>query len=141
MTEPDVVVILIDPDLTIVDAETAVDVEVSLLGTPGPAGATGAKGDDGERGPKGDPGVGVTAIAPLHYDEVEAVLSIDPQKFTFNQVAPSATWSITHNLGTKPAVTIVDSANQQVYGDITYDDDNSLQIHFSSAFSGAAYLS
>lgn len=60
--------------------------------------------------------------------------------FTFVQSAASATWNITHNLGKFPSVSIVDSANTIVHGDINYTSENALTITFSAAFGGKAYL-
>lgn len=60
--------------------------------------------------------------------------------FTFNQGTPEATWTITHNLDRFPSVTIVDSANNVVEGDITYLSTAEIQVSFASAFSGTAYL-
>jgi hypothetical protein len=60
--------------------------------------------------------------------------------FTFNQPTPATTWSITHNLGKNPSVSVVDSAGTLVYGEVDYINDNSLIITFSAAFSGKAYL-
>ena len=51
-----------------------------------------------------------------------------------------STWTIKHNLGKHPSVTIVDSGGTKVQGDITYDSANKLTVTFSSAFSGTAYL-
>jgi hypothetical protein len=60
--------------------------------------------------------------------------------FTFNQPTPAATWSIAHNLGKNPSVSVVDSAGTLVHGEVDYINDNSLIITFSAAFSGKAYL-
>jgi len=60
--------------------------------------------------------------------------------FTFTQGTPATTWTITHNLGKFPSVSVVDTADTQVYGDVEYIDDNSLRITFSAAFGGKAYL-
>lgn len=60
--------------------------------------------------------------------------------YTFNQLSASTTWSITHNLNKKPSVSVVDSADNNVYGDIEYINENQLTITFNSAFSGKAYL-
>lgn len=49
-------------------------------------------------------------------------------------------WSIAHNLGKYPSVTVVDSAGSVVYGDVVYDSDHRLTVRFTSAFSGKAYL-
>ena len=56
------------------------------------------------------------------------------------QNTPSATWTVPHNLGKKPSVVIVDSADDVVYGEITYTDDNNITLTFSGAFSGKAYF-
>lgn len=60
--------------------------------------------------------------------------------YTHNQMVASASWTITHNLGKYPSVTVVDSAGTAWEGDITYINNNSLQINFSLPFSGKAYL-
>lgn len=62
------------------------------------------------------------------------------QFFVFEQPTPSKDWVITHNLNRKPSVTVVDSADSVVGGDIEYIDNNSLILHFSGEFSGRAYL-
>lgn len=62
-------------------------------------------------------------------------------KYVHNQVSASTTWSITHNLRFYPNVSIVDSALSHVMGEVTYIDENSLTVSFSSAFSGKAFLS
>jgi len=56
------------------------------------------------------------------------------------QNTSSATWVISHNLGKKPSVVIVDSADDVVYGEITYIDDNNVTLTFAGAFSGKAYF-
>ena len=60
--------------------------------------------------------------------------------FTYTQNAASDTWSIAHNLGKKPSVTIVDSADSVLYGSIEYTDLNNLTINLSAPTSGKAYL-
>lgn len=60
--------------------------------------------------------------------------------YVYLQTAPSATWSITHNLGKFPSVSIVDSAGTLYLSDVKYIDENSLTITFNAAFAGKAYL-
>jgi hypothetical protein len=60
--------------------------------------------------------------------------------YTHSQSIPAASWVITHNLHKHPSVTIVDSAGEKVYGDITYDSQDQITVDFSAAFSGTAYL-
>lgn len=60
--------------------------------------------------------------------------------YTHNQVAAAATWNITHNLDKYPSVSIVDSANNLVVGDVEYINTNQLTLTFNGAFSGKAYI-
>ncbi len=57
-----------------------------------------------------------------------------------NQGQASTTWVINHTLGGKPSVTIVDSADTHVVGDVVYNSTTQVTVNFSSAFSGKAYL-
>ena len=66
-------------------------------------------------------------------------LSAD-KHFTFTQSTATNTWNVTHNLGKFPSVSVVDSGDTVVYGDIDYIDNNSLTITFSAAFGGKAYM-
>jgi hypothetical protein len=61
--------------------------------------------------------------------------------YTHVQSVPSTTWTIVHNLGYYPSVTVVDSADSAVIGDVSYVSDNELTVSFSVAFGGKAYLS
>lgn len=98
----------------------AVEVTIDKTGPQGAPGAEGLLGPEGPQGPKGDPGATFT--------------------FVYKTVSPSDTWDITHNLGKNPSVTVVDSANTVVVGDVKYLSDNELVITFVGAFSGTAYL-
>jgi hypothetical protein len=62
------------------------------------------------------------------------------ERFVFPQPSPSSTWSITHDLGGRPSVTIVDSAGTMVIGEVTYNSDTQVTVNFTAAFSGFAYL-
>jgi|TARA_Y100000289_G_scaffold46384_1_gene46548 hypothetical protein len=64
------------------------------------------------------------------------------KSFVYTQAIgnPQSVWSITHNLGKKPSVTIATSTNNVVVGEVTYVNDNQLTITLSSANSGKAYL-
>lgn len=71
----------------------------------------------------------------------ESVLSFDiPQSYRHIQMANSTAWTITHNLGFRPSVTIIDLDGDVVNGDIAYNTINQLTITFSSAIKGEAYL-
>ena len=69
--------------------------------------------------------------------------SLEPQALAYEHIqnSVSSSWVITHNLGFKPNVTVVDSAGTIYEGEITYTNLNSLTVSFSQGFSGKAYLS
>ena len=60
--------------------------------------------------------------------------------YTHNQASPSSTWVITHNLGCRPSVTIVDSGGNAQIGEVLYNSDNQITVTFAAAFGGFAYL-
>jgi len=57
-----------------------------------------------------------------------------------SQANASTEWTIQHNLDKYPSITVVDSAENVVYGAIQYIDKNNLKIIFSAGFAGKAYL-
>ena len=60
--------------------------------------------------------------------------------YTHDQPVASATWSIAHNMGKNPSVSIVDSSGDEVIGSVAHVSLNQLVVSFSAAFSGKAYL-
>ena len=66
----------------------------------------------------------------------------DSYKFSHihNQTVSSSTWNITHNLNKYPSVSIVDSSNEEVIGEVEHTNANSLIVKFSAPFSGKAFL-
>ena len=59
--------------------------------------------------------------------------------YTHNQNSGATTWSVVHNLGKRPAVTVVDVNNVQGYGIVTHTDANNLTIAFPGSTTGKAY--
>jgi hypothetical protein len=116
MSEP-VKIIISTPAPVKITAQTIKQAKVSVGATIGPPGPQGEKGD------KGDPGDG------------------SGLSFVHTQGVASDSWTINHNLGYYPNVTVVDSAKREVVGDVEYINTNTIQITFSSAFSGEAYCS
>ena len=76
-----------------------------------------------------------TALTELNINEIT-----NNERHVHTQGAASSTWSITHALGGRPSVTIVDSAGTVVYGEVVYNSNTSITVTFSSPFSGFAYL-
>lgn len=60
--------------------------------------------------------------------------------FEHTQATPESVWEITHNLNKKPTVTVVDSADTMVMGEVEYLNNNTVRLTFAGAFSGKAYF-
>ena len=65
---------------------------------------------------------------------------IEDKNFVFNQNVASDSWYISHNLNKFPSVSVVDSGNNIVIGEVIYINENNLQVLFTAPFSGKAYL-
>jgi hypothetical protein len=118
-------------------------VGVGAQGTQGTTG-TGTQGVQGTAGVQGATGIGGAAVDNTD-DVPEGALNkyftIERVSYEHMQGSASNSWTITHNLGFKPNVTVIDSAGNIVEGEIAYTNTNSLTVSFQSAFSGNAYLS
>ncbi len=55
--------------------------------------------------------------------------------------AATSTWTIDHNLGFYPNVTVIDTAGSNVVGEVVHDSKNKMTLLFKAAFKGTAYLS
>lgn len=60
--------------------------------------------------------------------------------YTHVQSSASTTWTVAHNLNKKPSVSIVDSSDNVVLGQVEHTDLNNLTITLSAATSGKAYI-
>jgi hypothetical protein len=61
--------------------------------------------------------------------------------YVHNQSVSSATWTISHNMGFFPSVSVVDNGGNVVVGDVLYISENQVSISFSASFGGKAYFS
>ena len=61
--------------------------------------------------------------------------------YVHTQAVPAAVWTITHNLGFMPNITVVDSFERVVEGSYEYLNEDTVQLTFDGGFSGKAYLS
>jgi len=76
----------------------------------------------------------VTAINEI------AARSTSGVAYTHTQSVPLAVWTVNHNLGTRPAVAIVDSGGNEVEADVVHVSANQLLIRFAIPFTGLARL-
>lgn len=98
------------------------DTIVALLGEPSvEVIGTASIGPQGPPGPPGADGAG--------------------SFYVHTQDAPSALWTVTHNLAMFPNITVVDTDTRQVEADIVYVDENTATIEFAAPATGEAFLS
>lgn len=57
------------------------------------------------------------------------------------QIAPAATWTINHNLGKKPNISVYDGNGDEVLIPVTHVNDNTAQVNWSQPSTGRAYCS
>lgn len=123
-----------DPDILVIESK----------GPRGEPGGPGPAGPAGEAGPQGK------AAKSLYDIWLEAGNPDDPDIFfqsvgrvgyRYVQVMPAEVWYVTHPLETgMPAVSLVDSAGEEMYGDVAYLPPHQLTISFTAPVAGEAYL-
>jgi hypothetical protein len=114
MTE---VITVEEKQLVVVDGDSPSVIETTEQKTIVEVGGTGPQGPPGPEGPTGPSGSGDKSFK---------------QDFTIQSSV-----TVTHNLGKYPAVTVINSAGDEVIGDVNYINEDSLTVSFSSPFSGS----
>lgn len=60
---------------------------------------------------------------------------------THEQALPSSLWTVAHNLGKYPSVTVTDHLGAELLADLSYPSLNTVQVAFSSARTGFVFFS
>lgn len=60
--------------------------------------------------------------------------------YIHDQAVAASVWTINHNLGKYPSITVVDTGGNVVSGKYIYPDENTIVAEFNAAFKGTAYL-
>ena len=69
----------------------------------------------------------------------EEILENADKNYIHKQQVASSLWTVVHNLGKFPSITVVDSAGTVVTGEIVLQTTEQAVISFNGAFSGKAY--
>lgn len=72
------------------------------------------------RGEKGDPGSSTS-------------------RYVHTQSSSAATWTVAHNLNAQPSITVSDHLNRQIWADVTYVDQNIVQVTHATPLTGFVY--
>lgn len=82
-----------------------------------------------------------TAGEVLKYDGTKWVDGVSGgAAYVHTQSTPSATWTITHNLGFKPSVELLNTGSQEIDGDVIHVSENVTTVYFTTAVAGFARL-
>ena len=98
-----------------ISSSKVVNRDISVSNTRGPRGFPGPQGPQGPEGPP-------------------------PPTFIFEQGVASDEWIINHDMDKYPSVTVVDSADSVVIGDVLFVSNSQIILEFDSPFAGKAYL-
>jgi hypothetical protein len=104
----------------------------------------------GEAGIQGAPGKGVATggstgdilikLSEDSYDTAWTPANDLADKTYTQDFTVASTVTVTHNLGKYPAVTVIDSAGDEVEGDVDHVSMSELTVSFSAPFSGKVIL-
>jgi hypothetical protein len=86
----------------------------------------------------GTANVTITGTAPSQ--TLNFVLPVGAS-YVHTQSTSASTWTISHNMGFFPSVSVVDNGGNMVIGDVLYITENQVSISFSASFGGKAYFS
>lgn len=150
-------------DGTPVDIDSEISLNNSSLVSDGTTGGQSIQGPIGPRGPgtitgEGAPTFNVGFDGDLYINSLDGSyygpkangawpaspfytpLTPVATRYVHTQASPSSVWNVTHSLGGRPSVMVVDSAGTVVIGEISYNSNTSITISFTAPFSGYAYL-
>ena len=122
---------ILEPQATLVgqlEVSNEINVEIVSSGPRGPEGKSNYDLwlEDGNEGTLRDFLNSLATTSDAHYEH--------------KQIAASNEWIIEHPLQKFSSITIVDSGNSIVIGDVQYISDSMIVIRFNGSFSGKAYL-
>ena len=124
-----------DPNFGVPNDQGQPEVDIAILpGVPGQRGPRGVDGDTGATGATGATGP-TGAVGPT------GPAGTSGGSFSYTPADARTLYEITHNLGYRPNVMVVDNFGTEYFGAVVYTSTNSLTITFTTAVYATAYLS
>ena len=74
-------------------------------------------------------------------DKTDTAPGVADATYRHEQISPSASWAIVHNLGKEPVIQVFDSTGREVKGTTTHDSLYQSTVNFKSQFAGHANCS
>jgi hypothetical protein len=90
-----------------------------------------------------DPGTFTKVLVPQNTITIldkYAMAQYGDKNYVYTQSTPSSSWVVVHNLNKRPSVSVVDSAEDVVYGQVRYISNNEVMLTFAAPFTGKAYF-
>jgi len=113
-------------NIAIDDNQENIIVEISLVDTSAPVQSVN--------------GMTGHVLLDLQFEDIEQSDPVNHVKYVHTQASISSTWTINHNLGFFPNVTVLDNSNRILETFIQYNNVNTATIIMNSATSGKAFL-
>ena len=88
--------------------------------------------------PKINTVTGNETLGKINSSDIEP--GIADAHYTHEQATPAAVWIVNHGLNKYPSVRVVNSAGNDVMGDIETVDNDTVILRFHAGFSGKAYF-
>jgi hypothetical protein len=82
----------------------------------------------------------IAAMAPF-FQGPQGIPGSASAAYSHNQVTPSDTWLLNHNLGFYPNVEVRSVGGKEMIGEIIHTSINQVIVYFDSAFAGTATCS
>lgn len=60
--------------------------------------------------------------------------------YAYQQTTAATIWTVAHNLGRKPPITVTDHLGSEILADVAYIDDNIIQVTHGVAITGFVFL-
>lgn len=115
-------------------------VVLKQVGNPGKPGEKGDKGDKGDTGlgipSGGTPGQVLVKDGTEEYALKWQTPTFSGDKNAVLEFSVADVVAFSHNLNKYPAVSVIDSAGDEVEGSVEYVDTNSIVVSFNAPFSG-----
>lgn len=84
--------------------------------------------------------INIDTCSDLCYININNITNIGVAK-QYHIAVASSVWTFNHNLGFNPNITTTDDNGQEIFGSVTYINQNTISVTFSSPVTGWAYLS
>lgn len=85
--------------------------------------------------------LGIEALDPVRIPATIVIHDGEDMYYLHVQSSPASTWTITHNLGARPNIDVLDSSDNEIIADVHHVNTNVAVVTFPSPATGKAVCS